>query len=408
MMTGMKRTTVLFGAFDRHNFGDLLFPHVLGALLPGENIVCAGLAERDLRPWGGHRVRAWHALRDELKGAEVHLLHAGGELLTCSAWQAAVMLLSPEDAPAHIAYLERHPQEQAAWMQHMTGSGAQAPYVMGRSRWPELASVGFHAVGGVGLPNLPAPMRAEVLASLQSANRVSVRDQTSQTHLQAAGLTAELVPDAAVLVAELFGTTIGQHAAQGEVLRLRQAMPQGYLAVQFSAAFGDDTTVATLAAQLDELAASTGLGTVLFRAGAAPWHDDLALLQRVAARMASPHVRVVESLHLWDIAALIASSQGYCGNSLHGRIVAIAYALPRVGLALAHAGIGAKQSAFAHTWEPAGQPDMASVNDLAQTMLRALAVTPETRRTVAASLAEAHRQGSGLVTPGGVDSRPCS
>jgi len=27
---------VLFGAFDRHNFGDLLFPHLLTALLPGQ------------------------------------------------------------------------------------------------------------------------------------------------------------------------------------------------------------------------------------------------------------------------------------------------------------------------------------------------------------------------------------
>ena len=393
MMTRMKRTTVIFGAFDRHNFGDLLFPHVLDALLPGENIVCAGLAERDMRPWGGHRVRAWHALRDELKGAEVHLLHAGGELLTCSAWQAAVMLLPPQEAQAHIAYLTQHPQEQAAWVRRMTGSSARAPYVMASRRWPELTSVAFHAVGGVNLPALPARMRDEVLASLQSANHVSVRDQTTQAHLRAAGLSAELVPDAAVRVAELFATTISQHATQGEVLRLREALPQGYLAVQFSAAFGDDATVATLAAQLDELAASTGLGMVLFRAGAAPWHDDLALLQRVAARMVSPHVRVMESLHLWDIAALIASSRGYCGSSLHGRIVAMAHALPRVGLALEHAGIGAKQLAFAQTWEPQEQPGVVCVADLSAAMQLALALPRSRLADVANRLAAAHRQG---------------
>jgi hypothetical protein len=369
----MKRTTVLFGAFDRHNFGDLLFPHVLDALLPGENIVCAGLAGRDMRPWGGHRVRAWQTLRHELQGAEVHLLHAGGELLTCSAWQAAVMLLPPQDAQAHIAYLERHPQEQAAWVRRMTGDDALAPYVMSRSRWPELASIAFHAVGGVALPNVSAPMRAEVMDSLLSANQVSVRDQTTQTHLGAAGVMAELVPDAAIHVAELFCATISQHAAQGEVLRLRNAMPQGYLAVQFSAAFGDDATVAILATQLDELTARTGLGVALFRAGAAPWHDDLVLLQRVAAHMASPQVQVVQSLHLWDIVALIASSRGYCGSSLHGRIVAMAHALPRVGLALARAGVGAKQHAYVQTWEPHGVPGVVPVEGLAKAMSQALA-----------------------------------
>lgn len=49
---------VLFGAFDRHNFGDLLLPHVAAALLPGRQRVCAGLAQRVLRAHGGHAVRA--------------------------------------------------------------------------------------------------------------------------------------------------------------------------------------------------------------------------------------------------------------------------------------------------------------------------------------------------------------
>ena len=50
---------VLFGAFDRHNFGDLLFPHLMTALLPGRDFQFAGLAARDLRAFGGHRVGRW-------------------------------------------------------------------------------------------------------------------------------------------------------------------------------------------------------------------------------------------------------------------------------------------------------------------------------------------------------------
>ena len=47
---------VLLGAFDRHNFGDLLFPHLMTALLPERSFGFAGLAARDLRACGGHRV----------------------------------------------------------------------------------------------------------------------------------------------------------------------------------------------------------------------------------------------------------------------------------------------------------------------------------------------------------------
>lgn len=114
---------------------------------------------------------------------------------------------------------------------------------------------------------------------------MSVRDGQTLAHLAAAGITAHLLPDPAVMVAELFDARIRQHAAGGEMAQVLRTFPQGYLAVQFSADFGDDATLTTMAQQLDQVAAATGLGVVLFRAGAAPWHDDLACLQRVAARM---------------------------------------------------------------------------------------------------------------------------
>jgi len=84
--------TILFGAFDRHNFGDLLFPHIAATLLPGENLIFAGLAERDLRPYGGHQVRALIQLAAEMGGQAANILHVGGELLTCDVWQAACSL----------------------------------------------------------------------------------------------------------------------------------------------------------------------------------------------------------------------------------------------------------------------------------------------------------------------------
>ncbi|MCA1978747.1 MAG: polysaccharide pyruvyl transferase family protein, partial [Thiobacillus sp.] len=79
---------VLFGAFDRHNFGDLLFPHVVAARFPARAFRYAGLRACDMRAFGGHDV-------ERLPAASACLIHAGGELLTCTAWQAAVMLCEP-------------------------------------------------------------------------------------------------------------------------------------------------------------------------------------------------------------------------------------------------------------------------------------------------------------------------
>lgn len=388
----MAQPLILFGAFDRHNFGDLLFPHVAAALLPGRELVFAGLAQRDLRAQGGHAVQALAPLAAHWARGPATLIHVGGEILTCSAWQAAVMLLPPQDVQPTLAYLAARPQEQTAWAQRMVGSAALAPYTLTRALFPTLARVAYLAVGGVALNDCAPALRAEVLANLQAADAVSVRDVQTQAQLAAAGLTARLLPDPAVMVAELFDGEIRRHAADGEVAHVLRSFPQGYLAVQFSADFGDDATLAQIAAQLDRLAATTGFGIVLFRAGAAPWHDDLAGLQRVAALMQVAGVQVFESLHLWDICALIAHSRGYCGSSLHGRIVAMAYALPRLSLRPPQAtGLLSKHDAFAATWEDAKTPGTVDVNGIASGMQQALA--PTQRQHTAQRLVMLYRQG---------------
>jgi hypothetical protein len=57
---------------------------------------------------------------------------------------------------------------------------------------------------------------------------------------------------------------------------VRRTFPGGYVAVQFSAAFHDERTLADIARELDLAAASSGWGIALFRAGAAFAHDDLS------------------------------------------------------------------------------------------------------------------------------------
>lgn len=361
----MQPTTVLFGAFDRHNFGDLLFPHIAAALLPGRALAFAGLAERDLRSQGGHAVAALERLIERGSSVPIHLIHVGGEILTCSAWQAAVMLLPPEEAQRTIAYLEPRSAERMSWVRAMVGSSVGAPYAVSRLQHPSLARVVFAGVGGVALEQADAALHADVLAKLRAADAVGVRDRQTLAHLANAGIAARLMPDPAVMVAELFGERIHQQAQGGEVARVRRAFARGYLAVQFSAEWRDDASLRQIAAQLDAVTAQQGVGVVLFRAGAAPWHDDWQCLTRVAAWMRPGAAQVFESLHLWDICALIAHSRGFCGSSLHGRIVAMAFALPRVHLRPSSPMVQpGKQAAFATTWDNACLPAGVDLHDL--------------------------------------------
>ncbi|MGF6734939.1 hypothetical protein OKW50_007111 [Paraburkholderia youngii] len=392
--TGKHDAVVLFGAFDRHNLGDLLFSHVVAKLLACERVIFSGLAQRDLRVYGGHAVQALAQLAAERGKDRVHIVHAGGEILTCGDWEAAVMLLPRDEAQKIIARLDAHHDERRSWARALTGLDALAPYMASREMFPLASSVIYQAVGGVDVERLDPCMRAEVLSKLTQADDVSVRDVNTQNGLAAAGILARLVPDPAVMVAELFGATILAHKEPSGVANLQRTFPDGYIAVQFSADFGDDTTLGVLARELDRVSNESGLGIVFFRAGAAPWHDDMACYERIAARMKVSRTQLFRSLEIWDICALIADATAYAGSSLHGRIVAMAFGVPRVNFVHpARAHDTTKQSAFAATWEPAAVPGSVGIEALSEAMLDALAIDRVLLGRTAAYLAARYREG---------------
>lgn len=390
----MDTPVVLFGAFDRHNLGDLLFPHIAQTMLGEVPVRLAGLAARDLRSVGGHRVEAIDALMAGWGEAPARLLHVGGETLTCSAFEAAAMLLDAGELQATLCRLEAHAQQREAWLRHMLGSVRPAPYVISRRDWPALRRVAHAAVGGVDLERVDEAQRDAVLACLREADALTVRDRHTRDTLAHHGIAAALMPDPAVLVAELFGPRIAEHASRGEPAALRAAFPSGYLAVQCSAVFGDDATLDVLAAQLARSARQSGLGIVLLRAGAAPWHDDLGVLQRLAQRLPAGTARVAESLDLWDMCALFAGSSAVVTSSLHGRIVAGAFALPRIGLQPeAAAQRIVKLDAWVQTWEPERAGSVVTPAGLADALAAALREPREARAESARQLAAACRAG---------------
>ncbi|MFN3543643.1 MAG: polysaccharide pyruvyl transferase family protein [Thiobacillus sp.] len=373
-------STVLFGAFDRHNFGDLLFPHLFAAQLPGCRLDVRGLAARDLRRWGGHDVRP-------LAPGAARLVHVGGELLTCTAWQAAVMLQSPAEAARVNARYDADPTAAAGWAAQTLGCTRSVPYVAGRALLAPGGKLIFNAVGGVEFALLPLALQDEVTAALRGADWLSVRDRVTQAALREAGIDAPLCPDPAVMVRQCLDDTIRRHGDDEPVCALRKAYPNGYLACQFSGDFADDASLDALARGLLEAASEHGLGVVLFRAGAAPWHDDATLYARLLQRLPRGMAQAFDSLHLWDLCALIAASRGVVASSLHARLVALAYALPRVSLALPQQhGRPGKVAAWAATWEPPEMPGTVPVDALPAAVRQALGVPADVMQDNAATL----------------------
>jgi len=388
----VDRPIILFGAFDRHNFGDLLLPHVMARMLAPRRLMYAGLVQCDLRGHGGHRVEAITRLASTVGDGAVDIVHVGGEVLTCSTWEAAVMLLPTEPARSVVTQLDAHPQARMAWAQTMLGLTDLAPYLLPGQLFPNVRHITYQAVGGFDLDRSDPAMRDEVVAKLGSATRISVRDQKTRAILSACGLACHLAPDPAVMVAELFRARIDARCHRGKLSALLSGFPDGYLAMQFAADFGDDRTLTLLASEIQRITRSTGLGVVLFRAGAAPWHDDLSCYRRLVAMGTGAPVTVFTSLNLWDICAVIARSRGFVGSSLHGSIVAAAYALPCLGLLRpGQLPQNSKQAAFWSTWRTADLPAVVTIEALADRMQQAMATDAAERANLARRLVDACR-----------------
>lgn len=327
---------VLFGAFDRHNFGDILLAH-MAEREAGRPVLFAGLARRDLRPWGGHAVEPLADIaagwRVRYGDAPLELIHVGGELLDCDLWQAAVMLCDADGARTAIARCGEEADAARQWATAFLGIDRQVPYVVAASSLPGGRTT-FRAVGGGGLDRRDPPFRDEALAALRQASRLSVRDRETRRILMQAGIAADLEPDPVCRIADLCGD------------RIRRAAASPYVAMHFAAECGDDATLAAFARGAQRLA--NGADIVLFRAGAAPWHDAVEPYRRLAARI-GPHCRIFDSLDVWDICGLIAGARACAATSLHARIVATAFDVPAVSLER-EAGAGHKLRAYLATW----------------------------------------------------------
>ncbi|BAL24368.1 polysaccharide pyruvyl transferase family protein [Azoarcus sp. KH32C] len=342
---------ILFGAFDRHNFGDLLLAHCAAAADPREPVF-TGLVERDLRPDGGHHVIPISEAIARHRTEPAELVVVGGEILTTTAWEAAVMLQTPAIAAKAIHLHDRNETARKDWARNTLQDTHSLPYVLNQDELPTGWTVEFRAVGGVRFEALSAATRREAIRALTAAQHVTVRDAVTQAALSRHGIRAPLVHDPASESARLFGGQITERLPLEALVAPGGRLPR-WIAVQIAAHWGDDATLARVASRVATAARREDCSIVLFRAGTAPWHDDLETLERLARHLralaADVPVAVFGSTHVFDICALLAGAHRYVGTSLHGWIVANSFGAPGTCLVRRK---GDKAAAYVDTWHP--------------------------------------------------------
>ncbi len=359
------------GAIERDNFGDLLYVHLLEHYAAQSHDISLGAPvlptvelplDREVRLWPDELDResfdvAWTV------GGEVGGTPPEYAYLTAHGTSAHRAMMKASD-------LERDEILAAA----MGGTIIDPPYLprpalSARSTGARLV---LNSIGLSGIPREPLWRRPSLEAALREASFIGVRDRASSAALDDLGIAHRLAPDAAHVVARV---------------RPVDRQSDGPLLVHLSRQAFEKVTPEEWAESLHEAFRSVPGEIRLFLAGLAPAHDSLSRAKDLRDRLArlvgtGRAVTVSETRSVWDRVEEIAGARAWIGGSLHGRIIASAYGVPRVSLAKP------KVDAYARDWDPE-QPYGVGPRTLAESVARALA-TPTPPRDDLATAADAN------------------
>ncbi len=289
----------LFGAFERHNFGDWLMAFCAAELL--QPMQSKWLYDFDDLGFGiNQSVGNFTKLVKFLNESESPtIIHVGGETLACTTTAAA----------------EMSSQEKTSNFDRVLH------YVLPETYNSKKIERYFFGVGGIGVLSLDPLMTKDLANSLNSAKWVSVRDPVSQSNLMELGVKARMHPDIVHVMPRLFP------------ISLQDVKDERKLVFQTSEAILRSCTNQTSEMLFKYFSNYTSIRLVV--AGVAPGHDSFNSylnLIRIVNQRRPNWISILFDINPLNIVKEIASASLVISTSLHFRIVAIAYGIPRISM----------------------------------------------------------------------------
>ncbi len=369
-----NRKIVLFGAFDRFNYGDLLFPIIFCRLYETANevdseIEFVGLRQSNLCRFGGHPTKpvSYLTKSDNLPDGSVVIV-GGGELIGQSWAEMHGSLIPPclTLVPRMLNKFVSH--DRLNWFsRNYFAAHWELPYVICPDDFANEVSVIYNAVGALSLTRRDRPTNERAHKALSAAIFLSVRDAASEKLLNKDQNIAALFPDSAMLVSKLFPKEELLGLVNAETRHILRSHQRGHLCFQISHASAR-RHIATIANQLDRLHSKFALQIVLLPIGRAAFHEDQTALQAIKGRMRSPAI-LPRPNGVYDIMALLSYAKVVVGTSLHGIITGMSYGVPYVALT----GVD-KLQVFLNTWSTNALKEPAKFDELVEAVDNAMSV----------------------------------
>lgn len=343
----------LLGAYERDNFGDVLFLELSRKYLADiESIALAPFVE-DTNSGGPYPTERYADVARARRLSSV--LTVGGEVGGTSVASALKMSASAQKLASWGNMATKSRKRMVA--DEIGLSMSASPYLPRMSSMSSTLSVPYaiNSAGLSGMQNLVGSRRAEAWTAVREACFVSVRDQQSSRMLNKAGVAHRLAPD---LV----------HTLRNNPEFVPDDEPEVAL-VQVKGAVLKRLGPQRLAEILIASKSLRPYNLRFFAAGYATGHDSFDLYQEVADRFSSidpsRSISMPRGGSALEKAQQIAGCGLWIGTSLHGWIISSSFNRARVAIELE------KIVRYADTWDdpmPTGV-EVADLDDAVQTAI---------------------------------------
>ncbi|WP_109240862.1 polysaccharide pyruvyl transferase family protein [Klebsiella michiganensis] len=321
----MKYSVVLYGAFDRYNYGDnlmpILFEMYMAKYHPGikerADFIYSSIQNSDLSCYSCKPTIAMNRLLDIPNGSSVIIV--GGEVLGANVGTlythvqnslliTKILRFIRKISPSLLNKIALR-RYKAVW---------EYPYIPDVKDFKNRVQVVYNTVGG----DPVSSQRDNIIL----AKYVSARDNRTYNNLKDYSKPF-LVPDSVLIASAIIGNDFFETVVRNEV---KQLVANDFISIQ-ACPYKVKFSAKQLACELEKVATQHLLKVVLLPIGYASGHDDVVFLRKVNA-YANNNFILLDNLNVWEIMYVISKSKVFYGTSLHGVITAMSFHVPHFSI----------------------------------------------------------------------------
>lgn len=329
--------TILYGAYGRHNFGDMLFPYILKSLIESNSINTdieyCDIAEADMTSYDGHNVKSITDFFDY--ESEINLIQVGGH----TANDCNPLLIPMQAKNEEKSFFET--KKFNYLLQKFAERGMDPSYILNKKAFDKPSVFIANAVGGFSNSGTN---------KLKEYDFVSFRSKSHYDKSSRFGLECQFSPDCVVLLKHFYDKTISERTSISEDIKsLHNLHGTNYIAVQINEHLLSKRS-GKIIQDIKNVSKETKLPLVFFCAGIARGHDSMNLYkQKFQNSLPNDMIYFFEGANVWDICNVISNAKFVIGTSLHVRIVSTVCNVPRITLYANHADN--KAGEFIEQWD---------------------------------------------------------